>query len=128
MNDHLLITKVGNPDVRLPTGEPVAKVSQTAPETICDPRHLLVVELVGSALDVTEGDWVAASGWTRPRRVEFVDTCEAGAVLHIADPDEGRTNDYGVRRLDPEGWQRRAPWRRYPNLRCIWDAAHEAGV
>ena len=123
-NEPTLITSAENADASLPTGEPVAKATQAAPETVCDPRLLMVAEPVESAQDVTEGDWLAASGWTRPRRVECVDTCEDGAVLHMADPDESRTNDHGIRRLDPDGWAARGSWRRYPNLRRVWDAAH----
>jgi len=118
-----LITASGEPGATPPAGEPVA-APQTAQETLCDPRAVLVTEPVESAQDVSEGDWLAAGGWSRPRRVECVDATGDGAVLHMADPDESRTNDHGIRRLDPSGWVARAPWRRYPNLRRLWDAAH----
>jgi len=124
MNDHLLITKADNPSASLPTGEPVAKAPQTAPETVCDPRAILVAERVESPHEVLLGDFVQAQGWSRPRRVEFIDSAESGPVLFLADPDESRTNEHGIRRLDADGWEGRGAWKRYPNLRRVWDAAH----
>lgn len=119
-----LITSAENADAGLPTGEPVAKAPQMAPTAICDPRLLLQGEGLESPEEVTEGDWIAAAGWTRPRLVEFVDASERGAVLYLADPDESRTNEHGIRRLDSAGWKARSGWWRYPNLRRVWDAAH----
>jgi len=125
MNDPRLITRALNPDAKLPKGEPIAKAPQAAPETCCDPRQLLVTRRLCRPEDADVGDWVAAEGWTRPRRVEFIDmNGDEGTTLFLADPDQGRTNEHGVRRLNVQGWLRRVPWRRYPNLKRLWDAAH----
>lgn len=106
------------------SGTPVAKAPQRPQETVCDPRCLLSPLGLSSPEDVQEGDWIAASGWTRPRRVEFIDQQADGPVICVADPDPFRTNPSGVRRIDRNGWVMRGSWRQFPNLRLLWDAAH----
>jgi len=93
-------------------------------ETVCDPRCLLNAEHVHRPELVEEGDFIRAEGWTFPRRVEHVERTGNGAVLCLAEHDNSRTNAYGIRRVDRDGWVQRGSWLRYPNLRLLWEAAH----
>ena len=121
MNEHLMITKVET-EGDVPKGEAVAS-PPVETKAVCDPRQVLAHEGV-ELENVTEGDWIGASYWSRPRRVEHVDLAEDGAVVYLAEPDESRANDHGMRRVNGDDWDRRAPWKQYPNLRLLWDAAH----
>lgn len=121
MNEHLMITKVET-EGDVPKGEPVAS-PPAKKKTICNPQDLLMrVEVEWE--DVELGDWVAASYWSRPRRVEHVDLEECGNVLYLAEPDVDRANKHGFRRVDREAWDQRGQWRKFPALRLLWEAAH----
>jgi len=125
LSDPHMVTPTGDFKAKPPTtGEPIANAPQPTQASVCDPRDVLVSEHVESPEDVLQGDFVRAQGWSRPRRVEFIDSAESGPVLFLADPDTSRTNEHGIRRLDSEGWQARGSWNRYPNLRRLWEAAH----
>lgn len=108
--------------------EPVEEVfeqplHQPSPEAM-DPRKLYDTEAVAFD-DVGDGDWIAARSWSRPRRVELVEHRNGGAVLLIADPDESRTDENGIRAIDAEGWTQRGEWFRFPNLKRVWERAHQ---
>lgn len=118
MNEHALVTEVKNPKAETPKSEPlVAPKDDKGP--LCDPRAIFISEPIERE-DVTVGDWVSARSWTRPRRVMAMEE----DVMFLADPDNSRTNDHGIRRLDSAGWEKRGAWRCFPNLRAIWEAAH----
>lgn len=123
INDPRLVTPAGNPDAPLPKGEPIAKAPQVD-VTVCDPRTLLDTEPCGGRHKVEAGDFIRAGSWTKPRRVEHVDTQSDGPVLLLAEHDTSRTNTHGIRRVDKNEWERRSGWVRYPHLRRLWDAAH----
>lgn len=126
LTDPHLVTPTGDFTAQPPKGEPVAAPSVEPVPTVCDPRDLLVSEFVHRPEVVEPGDFIAAHGWTRPRLVEFKDSCETGHILFLADPDDSRTNRHRVRRLTREDWDARGEWRRYPNLRKVWEAAHKS--
>jgi hypothetical protein len=122
------ITSVGDPLAGKPptSTEPVAKAPQVAQETLCYPSDIMQSERVEDRPeDVVVGDFLRAQGWSRVRRVECIDSTDDGPVLLLREPDESRTNAHGIRRLDMAGWKQRGAWNRYPNLRRLWDAAHD---
>jgi len=122
MNEHVMITEVENQNAESPKSEPLASPKKEE-ELLCDPREVL--DWLGDTEtiereEVKVGDWIAAQNWRRFRRVMFIE----GETLFLAEPRGGRPVDKGIRRLDPEGWEKRGQWRCYPNLRAIWEAAH----
>lgn len=122
-NDPRLVTSPPAPPS--PKGEPVAKPPQTAPEALCYPSDVMVSEVVREPSDVVVGDFLRSQHWSRVRRVECIDQGADGPVLLLREPDDSRTNAHGIRRLDQDGWRARGQWIRYPNLRRLWDAAHD---
>lgn len=108
-----------------PSGAPpLAKPPQPPEETLCYPSDVMLSEAVETASDVVVGDFIQPGTWTRPRRVECIDDSALGPILLLREPDTSRVNGHGIRRLDTQGWRQRGQWRRYPNLRLLWDAAH----
>jgi hypothetical protein len=87
-----------------------------------DPRKILDVEPVALE-DVKPGDFIAGRSWSRPRLVLMADATSAGQTLLLADPDSEFASANGVRKLTPEGFAQRAPFRRYPQLTALWAAA-----
>lgn len=87
-----------------------------------DPRSLLDFEPLTSFDEVKEGDWVAAGNWTRPRRVELEEHRNDERVMFLADPDPKFEESQGVRAVNRSEFEAREPWRRYPNLRKLWDS------
>lgn len=123
INDPTLITHSGTLGMSPPKGEPIAKPPMVDSDRVCDPRHLM--NAIGTSMaDLQEGDFVKAGGWSKPRLVERIETCQDGRVVFLAEHDPDRVNAHGIRRVDPDEWMRRDGWVRYPNLGALWRAAH----
>jgi hypothetical protein len=88
-----------------------------------DPRTIFENEPV-TFEDVSEGDFVAAPGWSRPRRVELCETRNGRGVLFLAEPDTSRIDVNRCRMVEEADFERRGTWTRYPELRKLFDRAH----
>jgi len=100
-----------------PAGATAPAVEEPSSEFAADPRRICSREGVEMG-DVVVGDFVQASGWSKPRLVVHVDEDASGPILHMAE------RHGGIRRVDTDAWDCRGRWARWVELSRLWRAAN----